>query len=148
MFAHGETIESLLDAYASIAREDILACLDYAASLGRGGGEFSESRGGHLMKILVNENIPKITVLELRAMGHDVFDIRGTHRQGLFDDDLWPFAQTEQRAVVTTDKGFSEHRDEQHYGILAVRLRQPNEQRIHARILAGFRQFAAPDCSS
>ena len=33
MFAHGDTIEALLRAYPSITREDILACLDYAASL-------------------------------------------------------------------------------------------------------------------
>jgi len=33
MFAHGDTIERLLGAYPSVSREDILACLDYAASL-------------------------------------------------------------------------------------------------------------------
>lgn len=33
MFPHGESIETLLGAYPSITREDILACLDYAASL-------------------------------------------------------------------------------------------------------------------
>ncbi len=33
MFAHGDSIDTLLDAYSSIAREDVLACLDYAASL-------------------------------------------------------------------------------------------------------------------
>ncbi|MEW6304798.1 MAG: DUF433 domain-containing protein [Verrucomicrobiota bacterium] len=33
MFAHGDSIEQLLAAYPSITREDILACLDYAASL-------------------------------------------------------------------------------------------------------------------
>ena len=33
MFAHGDTIDALLGAYPSITREDILACLDYAASL-------------------------------------------------------------------------------------------------------------------
>jgi uncharacterized protein (DUF433 family) len=33
MFAHGDSIEILLNAYPTIAREDILACLDYAASL-------------------------------------------------------------------------------------------------------------------
>ena len=33
MFAHGDSIETLLAAYSSIKREDILACLDYAASL-------------------------------------------------------------------------------------------------------------------
>ena len=93
------------------------------------------------MRILVDENVSNITVRELRAMGHDVLDIRGSERQGMFDDELWPLAQTEQRTLVTTDKGFSEHRDEQHYGILVVRLRQPNEQRIHARIMAALRQF-------
>jgi predicted nuclease of predicted toxin-antitoxin system len=93
------------------------------------------------MKILVDENIPNVTVRELRAQEHDVLDIRGTERQGMFDDVLWPFAQTEQRMLITTDKGFSEHREEKHHGILVVRLRQPNEQRIHARIMAAFRQF-------
>ena len=33
MFAHGDGIDSLLAAYPTITREDIFACLDYAASL-------------------------------------------------------------------------------------------------------------------
>jgi uncharacterized protein (DUF433 family) len=33
MFAHGDSVASLLRAYPSITREDIMACLDYAASL-------------------------------------------------------------------------------------------------------------------
>ncbi|MBM3836672.1 MAG: DUF433 domain-containing protein [Verrucomicrobia bacterium] len=33
MFAHGDTIEGLLRAYPSLTRDDVLACLDYAASL-------------------------------------------------------------------------------------------------------------------
>jgi uncharacterized protein (DUF433 family) len=33
MFAHGDSIEALLRAYPTITREDISACLDYAASL-------------------------------------------------------------------------------------------------------------------
>jgi uncharacterized protein (DUF433 family) len=33
MFAHGDSIDTLLDAFGSITREDVLACLDYAASL-------------------------------------------------------------------------------------------------------------------
>lgn len=97
------------------------------------------------MRILADENIPNITIQELRASGHDVLDIRGTERQGMFDDELWLLAQAEQRTVVTTDKGFSEHRDTAHHGILIVRLRQPNEQRIHARIMSAFRHFQATD---
>jgi uncharacterized protein (DUF433 family) len=33
MFAHGASIETLLGVYSSITRDDVLACLDYAASL-------------------------------------------------------------------------------------------------------------------
>jgi uncharacterized protein (DUF433 family) len=33
MLANGDTADSLLKAYPHIQREDILACLDYAASL-------------------------------------------------------------------------------------------------------------------
>ena len=33
MLANGDTIEELLKEYPSVTREDILACLDYAASL-------------------------------------------------------------------------------------------------------------------
>ncbi len=33
MLANGDTIEELLEEYPSLEREDILTCLDYAASL-------------------------------------------------------------------------------------------------------------------
>ncbi len=33
MLANGDSIEELLSEYPSLTREDILACLDYAASL-------------------------------------------------------------------------------------------------------------------
>jgi uncharacterized protein (DUF433 family) len=33
MLANGDTIEELLEEYPSITREDILACIEYAASL-------------------------------------------------------------------------------------------------------------------
>jgi len=33
MFAHGDSIDALLNAYPTITREDVFSCLDYAASL-------------------------------------------------------------------------------------------------------------------
>jgi uncharacterized protein (DUF433 family) len=33
MLANGDTVEDLLVEYAPITREDVLACLDYAAAL-------------------------------------------------------------------------------------------------------------------
>ena len=93
------------------------------------------------MKILVDENIPTITVEELRRRGNEVLDIRGTSSQGMPDAQLWALAQAEQRLLITTDKGFADHRDDAHHGILIIRLRQPNENRIHTRIISALDQY-------
>ncbi len=37
------------------------------------------------MKIVVDENIPNVSVQELRSLSHDVLDIRGTPQQGMFE---------------------------------------------------------------
>ena len=97
------------------------------------------------MKICVDENIPVITVVELRNLGHDVLDIRGTDDQGISDDLLWEKIQREERLLITTDKGFVHHRREAHFGILVVRLHQPNERKIHERVMGAVRQFADED---
>jgi predicted nuclease of predicted toxin-antitoxin system len=80
------------------------------------------------MNILVDENIPRLTIEALRGLGHDVLHLHGTPEQGISDEVLWLRAQAAQRMVLTTDKGFASHRDELHSGLLIVRLRQPNEQ--------------------
>ncbi len=94
------------------------------------------------MKICVDEKIPLITVEELRNLGHDVLDIRGTADQGIPDDVLWAMIQHDNRLLVTTDKGFVQYRDEQHAGILIVRLRQPNTGKIHERVMQAMEQFS------
>ncbi|HHT9111397.1 MAG TPA: DUF5615 family PIN-like protein [Candidatus Brocadiaceae bacterium] len=45
------------------------------------------------MKIFVDENIPAKTVKELRMLNHDVMDIRGTHNEGMSDEDIWQMVQ-------------------------------------------------------
>lgn len=94
------------------------------------------------MKICVDENIPLVTVAELENLGHDILDIRGTIEQGLSDDLLWEKVQGENRLLITTDKGFANYRAESHNGILIVRLRQPNEQKIHLRIMQAINQYS------
>lgn len=94
------------------------------------------------MKICVDENIPLVTVAELKNLGHDVLDIRGTSEQGLTDNLLWEKVQRESCLLITTDKGFANYRAEPHYGVLIVRLRQPNEQRIHLRIMQAINQYS------
>lgn len=87
------------------------------------------------MNIVVDENIPKLTVDALRADGHTVTDLRGTPDQGVEDPDLWRTAILLKALLITTDKGFTSHRSEPHSGILIIRLRQPNLAKIHARVM-------------
>ncbi|HWZ43869.1 MAG TPA: DUF5615 family PIN-like protein [Candidatus Saccharimonadales bacterium] len=93
------------------------------------------------MKILVDENIPRMTVEALRALGHDVKDVRGTSQQGLPDPDLWQTATVEARLLVTTDKGFTTYRTLPHHGILVVRLRQPNRHKINNAVTQAMQRF-------
>ena len=97
------------------------------------------------MKILVDENIPAMTIQALRTAGHDVRDIRQTTLQGSADSVLWHIAQNDERILITTDKGFIQHREEVHHGLLIVRLRQPNRYKIHHRVLQVVAQFIDTD---
>ncbi|NUM78625.1 DUF5615 family PIN-like protein [candidate division KSB1 bacterium] len=94
------------------------------------------------MKIVVDENIPLITVATLRNLGHDVLDIRGTPEEGMPDPDLWSLSLSEGRLLITTDKGFTKHRSEPHHGIIIVRLKKPNRAKIHQRVMQALTQFA------
>jgi len=95
--------------------------------------------------ILVDENIPRMTVEALRLAGHDVEDIRGSSAQGLLDPDLWQLAMAGRRLLITTDKGFTEYRNSDHHGILIVRLRQPNRLKIHRMVIRTLARFADED---
>ena len=93
------------------------------------------------MKIFVDENIPAMTVLELRNAGHDVADIRGTENEGMSDEDVWKKVQEEQRLLITTDKGFAQKRHENHIGVLVIRLKQPNRLKIHNKVIQAMDRF-------
>lgn len=95
------------------------------------------------MKVFVDENIPAITVRTLRDMGYDVLDIRGTDKEGMFDDEIWEKTQKDKRTIITTDKGFTQYRSYPHYGILIIRLKQPNSQKIHERVMKAINQFSS-----
>ncbi len=97
------------------------------------------------MRILVDENIPKITVQAIIDLNHDVLDVRGTPEEGINDQQLWQLAQSETRLLISTDKGFAHRRFESHYGILLIVLHQPNRQKIHERVLKALTQFGESD---
>lgn len=93
------------------------------------------------MKILADENLPKITIQALINSNHDVLDVRGTPQEGINDELLWQLAQSEGRLLISTDKGFANRRFEPHFGILLIVLHQPNRQKIHERVLKAIAQF-------
>ena len=93
------------------------------------------------MRILVDENIPLMTVKSLRDMGHDVLDIRGTKNEGITNSKLWILTQKERCLFITTDKGFTDYRETHHYGILIIRLKQPNRNKIHDKVIRAINQF-------
>lgn len=99
------------------------------------------------MQIVVDENIPNLTIHELRSLGHAVTDIRRTDRQGSRDTDLWTLATDARALLITTDKGFVRYRDEHHHGVLIIRLRQPNLARIHGRIIQAMKMTPELDWS-
>lgn len=89
-----------------------------------------------------------MTVEALRALGHDVKDVRGTAQQAFPDSALWQVAVEEERLLITTDKGFTAYRYAPHHGILIVRLRQPNRHKINNSVLAALNRFAEPEWSN
>lgn len=93
------------------------------------------------MNVLVDENIPRMTVQALKLCGYNVIDNRGTAKEGLADDEIWQMAQDLGCLLVTTDKGFANKRNETHHGVLIVRLRQPNRQKIHDRVMQAMNKF-------
>ncbi len=93
------------------------------------------------MKIFVDENIPLVTVKELILRKYEVIDIRGTDDQGISDEIIWQRAQDLKCLLITTDKGFAIHRDEDHCGVLIIRLKQPSRQKIHQRILQALNRY-------
>jgi len=94
------------------------------------------------MKIFIDENIPAMTVIELRHQGIDVIDIRGTADQGISDEILWQKAQNEKCLLISTDKGFSNYREEPHHGILIIRLKQPTRLKIHQSVMRALKKYS------
>jgi len=93
------------------------------------------------MRLLVDENVPRATVQALTGLGHDVRDLRGTADQGMTDEALWALAQLERRLLISTDKASSMVDERDHFGVLIVRLRQPNRRRIQDRVLQALTRF-------
>ena len=80
------------------------------------------------MRLLADENFPRLVVQELRSRGHDVVWI-SEERPGIGDSEVLAFATNDKRLLITLDKeDFGElvFRDKQPapFGIILFRIQQ------------------------
>ena len=93
------------------------------------------------MTIVIDENIPNRTIKALAGQQHDLIVMANSSEKGASDERVWMIAQQAQGLLITTDKGFV-RRPSPHSGILVIRLRQPNTERIHERVMYAMGHFA------
>jgi len=87
------------------------------------------------MKILANENLPRLAVEDLRALGHDVLWVAESS-PALTDRDVLDLAVRERRVLLTMDKDFGElafrSKLPADCGIVLVRVPPIPTQVVHA----------------
>ncbi len=96
------------------------------------------------MRVKVDEDLPRATVQMLRDRGHEAVSVTEQGMGGWKDPALWQAVQSEQRFLVTADKGFADIRfypPGSHAGVLLLR---PDEDGIRPvielleRVLANY----------
>ena len=58
------------------------------------------------MRFLVDEDVYAVTTRRLRQLGHDVPSVAESNRRGTADPEIWEWARTDGRILVTRDKEF------------------------------------------
>jgi predicted nuclease of predicted toxin-antitoxin system len=90
------------------------------------------------MKLLANANFPKLAVVALRDVGHDVLWAH-TDMIGAADDVILQRAQDEERLVVTFDKDFGELAFRwglpASCGVILFRLRTQSPEYVRDRVV-------------
>jgi predicted nuclease of predicted toxin-antitoxin system len=90
------------------------------------------------MRFLVNENVTRTEIYELRQRGHDVLPVKESMRSEN-DDVILARAQAEQRIVVTLDKDFGElafrSKLPAECGVILFRLTASDRDRDNAHML-------------
>jgi predicted nuclease of predicted toxin-antitoxin system len=94
------------------------------------------------MRLKLDENLPRILVEDLEAVGHDVDTAVSEGLGGHEDPDVWAGALAAGRMLLTQDLDFSDARvfaPGSHPGLLLFRMREPGMTALRRRALAVFR---------
>lgn len=100
------------------------------------------------MKFFLDENFPKAATSILEEMGHQVFDLRGTGREGAQDGEIFAEAQQQEAIFLTTDRDFFHtipHLHTEHCGVIVIALRQPNRRAILEKLSWVLKRLAQGD---
>ena len=90
------------------------------------------------MKFFLDENFPKAAHALLGNQGHEVFDLRGSPKEGISDRAIFQEAQLLKAVFLTTDRDFFHtipHLYPHHAGVIVIALRQPNRANILERLM-------------
>jgi predicted nuclease of predicted toxin-antitoxin system len=77
------------------------------------------------LRFITDEDVPRSTARVLRSAGFDVVDVRDVGLRGKSDQEVFEYAQTEKRLIITCDMGFSNiinFPPAENHGILVVRI--------------------------
>ena len=97
-----------------------------------------------MMRLKVDEDLPRVAVEMLRDRGYEALSVVEQGMAGLKDPDLWQAVQAEQRFLVTADKGFADirfHAPGTHAGVLLLRPDQDGVRPVIGllrRVLASY----------
>ena len=86
------------------------------------------------MRLLVDQDIYKITIDLLREWGHDLLTVRELGLEQVQDEDLLERAQAENRLLLTRDKGFGGLvflNKELAMGVILLRMTSMNTKEVH-----------------
>jgi len=90
------------------------------------------------MRFLIDECLPQRLTPLLTDAGHDAIHVITEGRRGLHDPDIWSWAASEQRVLITADKGFPRPERPAPPGLVLLRL--PSHY-TGAQITDVFREF-------
>lgn len=85
------------------------------------------------MNFFLDENFPKESIKLLDSKKNEIFEIRGTAKEGLQDFEIFTLAKEKKAIFLTTDKDFFHtihFTEKPHSGIIVINISQPKSREI------------------
>ena len=97
------------------------------------------------MRFLIDENLPADIAYGLIEQGHGAIAVVASDLKGWKDPELWLLAATEERILITEDKGFPLRIDPKPAGLVLIRYRNAFDVDVVIRNVLGLVQSMGED---